>query len=155
VHVDQSYAGAEIVLRTLLPAEAESILSSGKRWQIINLWRPIATIYKDPLAIAAAHLVAEEDLVKAKVVYKRSRKLQARRRFSNATWAVLPSEKHEWFYKNEQRPDEVWFIKCLDSRIEEGLARRAPHCAFRDTEREADRWRNRESVDVRALVFYD
>jgi len=146
-------------LRTLLPNDAERILSSGQRWQIVNLWRPITTVYKDPIAIAAAHSVAEEDLVAAKVVYKRSAtkkpKSEPRRAYSNATWTILPNEKHEWFYKNEQEPDEVWFIKCFDSREEEGLARRAPHCAFRDPEREAEGWPNRASVDVRAIVFYD
>ena len=36
VHVDQSYAGAEIILRHNLPDEADELLRK-KRWQIINV----------------------------------------------------------------------------------------------------------------------
>jgi hypothetical protein len=59
------------------------------------------------------------------------------------------------FYKNEQKPDEVLMIKCYDSWTKEGLARRAPHCAFKDPERDGEEWGNRESIEIRAVVVYD
>ena len=59
------------------------------------------------------------------------------------------------FYKNEQKPDEVLIIKCYDSWTKEGLARRAPHCAFEDPERVGEEWRDRESIEIRAVVVYD
>jgi len=59
------------------------------------------------------------------------------------------------FYKNEQKPDEVLMIKCYDSWTKEGLARRAPHCAFKDPERDGEMWENRESIEIRAVVVYD
>lgn len=46
-------------------------------------------------------------------------------------------------------------IKCFDSWKQEGLARRAPHCAFKDPEREGEEWSNRESIELRALLVYD
>jgi hypothetical protein len=132
------------------------------------MWRPIRTVFKDPLAIAAAGSVEEEDLVEASVIYRRrgrkstsvsasSEETASRmeRRYSNSTWTVLPNPNHKWYYKNEQQPDEVWFVKCFDSWERDGLARRAPHCAFRDTERDGAGWPNRESVDVRAVVVYE
>ncbi|KAF2259224.1 hypothetical protein CC78DRAFT_81312 [Lojkania enalia] len=151
VHIDQSYSGAELVLRKQLPSEYESILASRCRWQIINLWRPIRTIHKDPLAVGAAHTFAEKDLIQAEVIYTK----QEPPLNKNQTWTILPSERHEWHYKNEQNPDEVLLIKCFDSKIEDGLARRAPHCAFVDEERRGKEWEDRESVEIRALVFYD
>jgi hypothetical protein len=42
-------------------------------------------------------------------------------------------------------------IKCFDS-VEEGVARRVPHTAFVDEREEARE--ARESIEVRALVFY-
>jgi len=149
VHVDQSYRGAELVLREHLPEESENLLQH--RWQIVNLWRPISTVFKDPLAVAAAHSIAESDLVPAALIYTS----QPPR--SHETWTILPNEKHEWFYKNEQRPDEVLLIKCFDSLANsgKGFARRAPHCAFKDPEREGEEWAHRQSIEIRALLFYD
>jgi hypothetical protein len=64
VHIDQSAAGSLEILRDNLPAaEAEEIERSGKRWAIINLWRPIKPIKRDPLCVCDARTVDKEDLV--------------------------------------------------------------------------------------------
>ncbi|KAF2014871.1 hypothetical protein BU24DRAFT_463615 [Aaosphaeria arxii CBS 175.79] len=151
VHVDQSYAGAELILRKQLLDEAESTLARENRWQIVNLWRPVSTIFKDPLAVAAAASISEDDLVEAKVLYTNQSPPWNR----NETWAVQPGQGHSWFFKNEQKPDDVLLIKCFDSDEKVGVARRAPHCAFRDPEREGHVWNDRESIEVRALLFYN
>lgn len=59
-------------------------------------------------------------------------------------------ESHRWHYLNEQTPGEVMLIKCFDSEVD-GRARRVPHSAFVDEEREGEE--TRESIEVRALVF--
>ncbi|ORX97506.1 hypothetical protein BCR34DRAFT_593470 [Clohesyomyces aquaticus] len=151
VHVDQSYHGAEIMFRKHAPSAADALLQQHRRWQIINLWRPISTIYKDPLAVAAAYSIAEEDLVAAPLIYTK----QPPPLNKTETWTILPGEGHEWYYKNEQRSDEVLLIKCFDSEKREGLARRAPHCAFKDPEREGEGWADRQSIEVRALLWWD
>jgi hypothetical protein len=51
---------------------------------------------------------------------------------------------------NQQTPGEVLLIKCFDSKTD-GRARRVPHSAFIDEERENEV--TRESIEVRALVF--
>ncbi|KAF2475059.1 uncharacterized protein BDR25DRAFT_384605 [Lindgomyces ingoldianus] len=150
VHIDQSYHGAELILRKHLPDE-EVKTRMKHRWQIINLWRPVSTIFKDPLGVAAAHSIPESDLVSAEVVYTKQPPPLNR----NETWTILPSDKHEWFFKNEQGPEDVLLIKCFDSSEVEGMVRRAPHCAFKDPEREGEEWADRQSIEVRALVFYD
>ncbi len=94
VHVDQSYNGAASVLKWHLRDDAPELMS--KRWQIIKMWRPIKDIYKDPLTIADARSVAEEDLVQARVIY-RDHELQ--------TWTVKPpvfKDAHKWYYKHKQ-----------------------------------------------------
>ncbi|KAH8203873.1 hypothetical protein TruAng_001937 [Truncatella angustata] len=65
-HVDQSYDGAEKRLRWELPEEADELVK--KRYQIINVWRPIKTIYKDPVAVANANSVPDADLVGAEMI---------------------------------------------------------------------------------------
>ncbi|KAI0206376.1 hypothetical protein F4808DRAFT_469548 [Astrocystis sublimbata] len=142
-HVDQSYAGAELVLRRHFPEEADELLT--RRYQIINVWRPIKTIYKDPFAVADARSVPESDLLAASILYPAGSR--------DETWTMLPNDAHRWYYKNTQKPDEVLLIKCFDSATTPGLARRAPHSAFEDPERED--WGHRESIEARALVFYD
>lgn len=144
VHVDQSYDGARLVAEKHLPAsKREAFLR--RRWQIINIWRPIRTVRKDPLAVADAATVDDADLVPASI-----RKEDGS--LVTETWAVRPNARHRWYYKAAQTPDEVLFIKCFDSADGEGVVRRAPHCAFRDDEYEGEE--SRESVEVRALLFF-
>ncbi|KAL1893735.1 hypothetical protein Sste5346_006236 [Sporothrix stenoceras] len=145
VHIDQSYDGADFLVKWFLPDEADTLLQH--RWQIINVWRPLHTIAKDPLAVADAHSVADTDLVEARVVY---------RDHTRKTWTVKAppagSPPHKWHYKHQQTTDEVMLIKCFDSADDGSVARRVPHSAFRD--KEYDDAPPRESIEVRALVFY-
>ncbi|KAF3761152.1 hypothetical protein M406DRAFT_268404 [Cryphonectria parasitica EP155] len=140
VHVDQSYAGAELALRQHLPDEADDLLR--QRYQIINIWRPIQTIFKDPIAVADASSVSDDDLVAASVIKPTS---------VAETWTVRPNPDHRWFYKGAQQPDEVLLIKCFDS--DTSVARRAPHSAFRDAA--YDGGEDRQSIEVRVLVIYE
>jgi len=143
VHIDQSYTASENRVRHHLPDEAEELLK--KRFQIINVWRPIKTIYKDPLTLADAHSVPESDLIAAKLIYENPYR-------EGETFAVRPNPDHQWYFKYAQRPDEPLFIKCYDS-LNDGRARRIPHTAFVNPEHENDA--TRESIEVRTLVFYD
>ncbi|WYZ45012.1 hypothetical protein EsH8_VIII_000328 [Colletotrichum jinshuiense] len=138
-HVDQSYDGAIMMARHHLGDEADELLK--RRFQIINLWRPIRTVHKDPLAVADGNTVAEEDLVGAAIIYPRHRA---------ETWTIKPNPAHRWYYKNKQGPDEPLLIKCFDS--DKSVVRRAAHCAFRDPE--MDDMESRQSIDIRALVFH-
>ncbi|EMR63916.1 putative methyltransferase-like protein [Eutypa lata UCREL1] len=139
-HVDQSYDGAEMVLRRWFPDEADDLVK--RRYQIINIWRPIKTILKDPLAVADSSTVPDTDLVAAAIIYPK---------FKSETWTVRPSEAHRWYFKYKQSPDEVLFIKCFDSK--ETVARRALHSAFQDPDEVDSEYR--ESIETRALLFYD
>lgn len=172
-HVDQSYDGAEMVLRRWFPEEADELVK--RRYQIINVgspppfslnprplvphecganaknaqqqvWRPIKTIHKDPLAVTDASSVPDADLVPAAIVYPT---------FRSETWTVRKpspdSDGHRWHFKYRQEPGEVLLIKCFDSRAD--VARRALHSAFEDPEQVDAEYR--ESIETRALLFYD
>ena len=140
VHIDQSYSAATDRVRHHLPDEADTLLQS--RYQIINVWRPIKPIFKDPLGVADANSVPDSDLVGVKLVYPDR---------VGETYTVKPGEGHEWYYLYGQQTDEVMLIKCFDS-LTDGRARRVPHSAFVNPKTEGEA--PRESIEVRALVFY-
>jgi len=143
VHIDQSYkAGPDRVRHHFKdPAEHEKLLRG--RFQIINTWRPIKTIHKDPLAVAEASSVPDSDLVPVSLVYPDR---------VGETFTVRPNASHVWYYLHGQTPEEVLFIKCFDS-LEDGRARRVPHTSFVDQEYVNSL--SRESIEVRALVFHE
>lgn len=62
VHIDQTPSAALARLRRHLdPEEAEEVIRQGKRWQIVNLWRPIGhAAYDWPLALCAYGSVDRE-----------------------------------------------------------------------------------------------
>ena len=129
-----------------LPEEAETLLKG--RVQIINVWRPIKTILRDPLGVIAANTVHEDELVPIKLIYPNR---------EGETFSVRPAKEdrtdggHKWHYLFQQAPDEVTLIKCFDSKTD-GRARRVPHSAFIDDEFENEA--ARESIEVRTLVFH-
>lgn len=138
-HVDQSYEGAERRLRWEFPAEADTLIKS--RYQIINVWRPIQPIRKDPIAVADARSVPDADLVAADLV---------EHDYAGESWVIRHNPSHRWHYKHAMTPRDVLLIKCFDS--DETVARRALHSAFEDPAyRELD---SRQSIEVRTLVFY-
>lgn len=71
VHIDQSYEAALSRVPHHLPDEADRLLRS--RVQIINVWRPIKPVQRDPLAVAEAQSVQEESLVPTALIYPNRR----------------------------------------------------------------------------------
>ncbi|KAJ5310407.1 ATP-dependent RNA helicase mrh4 [Penicillium atrosanguineum] len=140
VHIDQSYTASKSRVSHHLPDEAEELLKG--RYQIINVWRPIRTILKDPLAVADAHTVPDSDLVPVGLIYPDR---------EGETYAVKPDPNIKWYYRYGQTPDLVTLIKCFDSKTD-GRARRVPHSAFVNPETENED--GRESIEVRALIFH-
>lgn len=139
-HVDQSYVGAELRLRYEFPNEADELVKH--RYQIINIWRPVATIVKDPIAVADSNSVPDKDLVGAEMTEED---------FKGESWVVRYSPEHQWYYKHQMTPEDVLLIKCFDSNA--SVARRALHSAFEDpAHRDKE---SRQSIEVRCLVCYD
>jgi hypothetical protein len=141
VHIDQSYDAAKSRVPHHLPEDAEELLKG--RYQIINVWRPIRTVKRDPLAVAEAGTVSDSDLIVTGLIYP-TRK--------GETLQVRYNPEQKWFYKSNLTPEEVILIKCFDSKTD-GRARRVPHTAFTDPTAAEDA-PARKSIEVRALVFH-
>lgn len=178
VHVDQTPGAAAVRVRRHLPAEeAEQLLK--KRYQIINVWRPIGHPASDfPLAVVDWRSTKPEDFVKVDLLYPkrtsgddgddRGKEAAVEDKEQNSydgyeikgeTYGVAPSEQHKFFYMKDMTPEEAMFIKCFDSRSQnvggrQGLAGMTPHTAFIDPNSPADA-PGRQSIEVRCLVFYD
>lgn len=181
VHVDQTPGAAEARVRRHLPAEeAEELLK--KRFQLINVWRPIRHVANDyPLAVVDWRTTRDEDFVPVDLMYPKrtdsalgdddDRGKEALPdpnswdsivgyEIKGETMAVGPSEKHKFYYAKDMTPDEALMLKCYDSYGEgqpngkAGIAVRTPHTAFVDPDTPKDA-PGRQSIEVRCLVFYD
>ncbi|POS71206.1 hypothetical protein DHEL01_v210401 [Diaporthe helianthi] len=146
VHIDQSYSASLSRVSQHLPDEAAQLLKG--RVQIINVWRPISTVLRDPLAVSDAHSVPDSDLVPVGLIYTKPKPRRGE------TLSVRYNEAHRWYYKSGLTPEEVLLIKCFDTKTD-GRARRLPHTAFVDPDTDREDVPKRESIEVRALVFHE
>ncbi|KAK4663101.1 hypothetical protein QC763_700810 [Podospora pseudopauciseta] len=172
VHIDVSYVGAHRrVSHYFRDNEARLAALLKGRYQIINVWRPIKNILKDPLCVADAGSVPESDLVPIKLLFppdvvtamttsepihsvmgaaaNPKHKVDST---DGETFSVRANPGHMWYYLYRQATDEVLLIKCFDSKTDGSVARRAPHTAFVNKEHEDEP--ERESIELRTLVFY-
>ncbi|KIJ24358.1 hypothetical protein M422DRAFT_250330, partial [Sphaerobolus stellatus SS14] len=147
VHVDQSPAAAAIRVRKHVPDSnlADELLKH--RYQIINLWRPIHhPVLESPLALCDYRSIDwEKDLVPTTL------------RFPDRDGEILSvnyNPNHKWKYLKDMTLEEAVLIKCADSKEVDGVARLTPHTAFVDPTSPKDA-PLRESIELRALVFYD
>jgi len=145
VHVDQTpEAATNRVKRHLPESDVPQLLS--KRFQIINLWRPIGNPAIDaPLALCDYSSMSKTDLVPTTLRYPDR---------EGETYSVQFNPGHRWNYLKGMTPEEVVLIKCFDSVRDGSTASLTPHTAFVDptTPKNAPL---RQSIELRALVFYD
>jgi len=145
-HIDQTNASSVARVHRHLPAEDVPELLK-KRFQIINLWRPISHPADDwPLALCDYSSVdAANDVLPVALVYPDR---------EGETFGVKFNPKQKWTYFSGVTPEELILIKCYDSQQDGSVALFTPHTAFEDpaTPKGAPL---RESIELRALVFYD
>jgi hypothetical protein len=143
VHIDQTPWAGEERVRLHTGDEASELLK--ERVQIINVWRPINGKVEDhPLALADYRSVDwDNDLVPVALKYKHR---------DGETFSVKYSDNLKFYYKSGIDSDEAYLIKCYENKLD-GRARLTPHTAFTDP-RTPDNAKPRQSIEVRALVFY-
>ncbi|KAK4234632.1 hypothetical protein C8A03DRAFT_18510 [Achaetomium macrosporum] len=143
VHVDQTPRAAEARVRRHVKLNSEEGYATllGRRYQIVNVWRPIGHAAQDfPLAVVDWRTTSEEqDLVKVDLLYpvrnreeggeddddddrgKEALPDQSKGASTEGyevkgeTYGVVPSERHKFYYVKDMTPDEVMLIKCFDS----------------------------------------
>jgi cephamycin C biosynthesis protein len=160
VHVDQTPMSAHARVKR----HAQDV--PWKRFQLINVWRPLKNIVHDyPLAVLDFRTIDVcNDLIPTTLVYPPPLP-------NGETYSVAHNPQHRWYYWSKMSPDEVLLLKCYDSasralstvkasaaQVDEALltdvAGLTPHTAFYDAQGAKD-GPPRQSIEVRALVFYD
>ncbi len=137
VHIDQTKSAALGRVRAALPDEADDLLKG--RVRIINVWRPInGPVQCSPLAFADSKTVTDEALIAVEHRYVER---------TGMTISVQHMDE-QWYYWSGIDNHERILLECFDS--EKGG--RVPHTAFVDPRSPAG-GRQRESIEVRALVF--
>ncbi|CAN8097317.1 unnamed protein product [Discula destructiva] len=149
VHVDQSVVAARGVAERWLGDAAAELLNK-PRYQIVNLWRPVKPITRDPFGVTDAMTVPDDDIVPVPLIFPdhKAEALECRP-------ATDPLKPHRWYYKSEQQPDDVLLFIQVDSTKKQDMPRRCPHAAFKDPDADEASGEPRISIEVRAMVFYD
>ena len=130
-----------------LLGDADAALRLRCRFAILGLWRPTneAPLLDAPLAVCDARSVGPHDMVRNELLYPSRR---------GETCIGLHNPAHHWFFFPHQRRDEVIVFKNFDSAAgESGIAGVVPHTAFDDPATPQDA-PLRQSLELRAFVFY-
>lgn len=107
VHVDQTHASTLArVHRHLPPHLASYYTSSSRRYQLLNLWRPISHPAHDrPLTLCDYRTVnLERDMEPQRLVFPEGME-------DGETWGVKYHKSHRWVYQRGMKPDECVLIK--------------------------------------------
>jgi hypothetical protein len=106
IHGDYTEVSGPQRVRDLMGEEADDLL--GRRFAIVNVWRPIrGPLYDAPLAVCDAGSLADGDLVAQDLIY-RDRK--------GEIYGLTYNPAHRWYYAPAMSADEVLLLKCFDSR---------------------------------------
>lgn len=143
-HNDFTDESAPQRVRDLLPAK-EAGERLRRRFTSINVWRPLTGPVKtDPVAICEWGSIGARDMIVAKRVYKD-------RVGGILNLSYNPGQR--WYYFPDMERDEAILLKCFDSE-RDGRARWTAHAAFEDPDGADPSLPARESIEVRALLFY-
>lgn len=144
-HVDQTPKAGAARVFLHLGDDAERL--SKERAQIFNVWRPIRGPVQDyPLAVADYRsLHPETDLQPADHIFPTR---------TSETYSIRYGPHQKWYYIKNQQPDDVLMFKCYESEVVPGRALVTPHTAFHVPDALEEGVLPRESIELRALVFY-
>jgi hypothetical protein len=117
-----------------------------RRFVLMNLWRPIRTVYRTPLALCDASTVAAADMNDSEV----RGGLDDPHRPPLYGFNLSYSAKHRWYYVPRMQTEEILAFKLFDSN--RSRVQRTGHTAFDDPTAAADA-PPRESIEIRTISF--
>lgn len=141
VHTDITHASCRHVLKDVIPDEEIERLM-GYPFDILNVWRPIKPILRDPLAVCDWRSVDPESDI-----------FPDRRVVSGQIFEFgMPvfNEKHKWYYLSEQQPDEPLLFNQLSSDVASNMT--VLHSAFVDPNHINES--PRESIEMKCFAFF-
>lgn len=143
VHSDFTPAGALRALESAVSdvEERERALQRGVR--IINVWRPLKTVRRDPLAVCDwSTLDWQQDRISTRLVTPTGWHEMGK-------YAFHPGQ--QWYYLSGQQPREALIFQQFDSsKGQAGMT--LPHTAFVDPESASGP--ARESIEIKMFAFF-
>ncbi|KAI4149667.1 MAG: hypothetical protein L6R39_002449 [Caloplaca ligustica] len=142
-HIDTTPTEEAEEVRRQYGAEASDLLNRHSQW--INIWKPLKGPLNDwPLTVCDASTVQSKgDLEAADLLYPD---------LMTENYQVYARSYYKWYYLSDHLPSELMVFKQADSRSGSGPG--VPHCSFYNP-LVPDGEEPRESIEARALVFYD
>ncbi|KAJ5758187.1 uncharacterized protein N7511_006881 [Penicillium nucicola] len=154
VHVDHSCHGANKILREVVP-EADVDHLTQTRWALINVWRPLETVHKDPLAVCDAQSSGDDDVVELFVDFFDETAAAAKEKRVDVQWSVVfgqYSAAQEWWYMSKMTTEDLVAFKIFDTQG--GNDTWCMHSSFPDP-KTSDSQVPRKSIEVRCFVFWE
>lgn len=142
-HVDVTPNFAPILLRWDCPDILKDVTENGKHWQMVNAWRPLKTVRRNPVCVADIRSVDWKDYL---IIPQPEVGPGV-----EGYWVQRPQDEgrqHNWWYMPEQTPEDVLLFLQHDSKSSQVVA----HTSFAlpgPTPEEP-----RESIEVRMFVIY-
>ena len=147
-HVDYSENFVRYLVRDIAgEAEAERLLE--KRFMLINVWRPLVTVERSPLALCDASTVSRDDLVLAYVKGSVASKGGAEPLTSEG-YNLFFNPRQRWYYFPRLRADEALVFRLCDS--DANAIQYTAHTAFEDPTSAPDA-AYRQSYEIRTIAF--
>ena len=143
-HVDYGRRTIEDIARPILGAQADHWLS--KRIVLMNLWRPVSTVYRTPLALCDASTVQPDDLHDSEI----RGGLDDPNRPPLYGYNLSYNPNHRWYYASRMQPDELFAFKLYDS--DSARPQWTGHTAINDPETPDDS-PPRQSMEIRTISF--
>ncbi|ORY01748.1 hypothetical protein BCR34DRAFT_91109 [Clohesyomyces aquaticus] len=130
-----------------LPPEIRTRYDTCSRFAYLGVWRPLKPLVKDPLTVADATTVPDEDYQLRARVFKSGVKS------GNYVMSHAKEEQqHDWYWMSDMQPNEVVVFKGYDT--EQNLPGwRCPHTAF--VLPGTEDLPPRESIEMRVVCFWD
>jgi len=145
-HVDYDEATTrQFVIDQLPPDEAEAALEG--RLVMMNLWRPVRTVEKTPLAVCDASSVPEADLFPSQIYGG----LDDPNRKTMSGFNLAYNPAHRWYYVPRMQPDEILAFKLYDSETDR--IQWTGHSAIDDPTSPPDA-APRQSIEIRTVSLF-
>ncbi|HVG50497.1 MAG TPA: CmcJ/NvfI family oxidoreductase, partial [Xanthobacteraceae bacterium] len=147
-HVDYSEKMVRYFIGDML-GEAEAERLKSRRVMLINVWRPLRTVERSPLALCDAATVTRDDLVLAYVKGSVASKPGEEPLVSEG-YNVFFNEAQRWYYFPRQQADEVLVFRLCDS--DRDAIQLTAHTAFDDPTGGPDA-AYRQSYEIRTIAI--
>jgi hypothetical protein len=144
VHSDFSVPGAFRMLETTIPDEEERKQLLNGRVEIINVWRPLKTVERDPLAVCDWTTLDRNDIIRHRLVLPTG---------WNELGKYVFNPAQKWCYLSAQQPHEALVFRQFHSHTADEGGMSLPHTAFVDPD--SVDGPARESIEIKMFAFSD